>query len=258
MLKGVAGEGLLDSYDTERAPVGEQIVLRANKSIEEFGAILNALGLNDTVDPEMMQKHMAARADATPEAAAQRDALRRALELKNYEFNAHGVEFNQRYHSAAVINDGTPEPPYDRDSELYYRPTTWPGARLPHCWLEHDGHKVSTLDLVGKGRFALLTGIGGEAWAQAARTVSERVGAQIACIVIGPGRDVRDLYEDWARLSEVGESGCVLVRPDGHVAWRSATVVDDCTEALAGVMARILGRDRLAAAESAVAVTAFG
>ena len=63
-----------------------------------------------------------------PAAADQRDRLRRALALKDYEFNAHGVEFNQRYASAAVAPDGTEEPAYERDPELYYQPTTWPGV----------------------------------------------------------------------------------------------------------------------------------
>jgi len=42
------------------------------------------------------------------------------------------------------VSDGTPEPAYTRDPELYYHPTTWPGARLPHAWLGRDGHRVST------------------------------------------------------------------------------------------------------------------
>jgi 2,4-dichlorophenol 6-monooxygenase len=91
VLKGKAGGGLLDSYDAERAPVGKQIVLRANKSIEEFSAILQALGFDDTSDPETMQARIADRVDNTPEAARKREALRKALELKDYEFNAHGV-----------------------------------------------------------------------------------------------------------------------------------------------------------------------
>ena len=65
--------------------------------------------------------------------------LKAAIELKNYEFNAHGVELGHRYRSDAVVPDGTPEPEYTRDPELYYHPTTWPGARLPHAWLEHRG-----------------------------------------------------------------------------------------------------------------------
>jgi 2,4-dichlorophenol 6-monooxygenase len=113
-----------------------------------------------------MAESMRARADDTPEAAEQRLALRKALELKDYEFNAHGVELGQRYRSDAVVPDGTEEPAYDRDPELYYSATTWPGARLPHAWLGRDGHKVSTHDLAGKGRFTLLTGISGQRWAE--------------------------------------------------------------------------------------------
>jgi 2,4-dichlorophenol 6-monooxygenase len=240
VLDGSAGPELLDSYEPERTPIGKQIVLRANKSIEEFGPIFAALGLDDTSDPDAMTKRMAARADNTPQAAAQRTALRTALELKNYEFNAHGVEMGQRYASGAVVPDGTPEPPYERDPELYYHATTWPGARLPHVWLGRGGHKVSTLDLAGKGRFTLLTGISGEPWTSAAAEVASSLGIEIAAYVIGPGRDYTDLYEDWARAREVEEDGCVLVRPDGHVAWRSATVAEDPPEALTTVLRTVL------------------
>jgi 2,4-dichlorophenol 6-monooxygenase len=241
VLRGTAGEGLLDSYDAERAPIGKQIVLRANKSIEEFGPIFAALGLTDTNDPEEMRARIAARADNTPEAARQREELRAALELKDYEFNAHGVELGHRYHSAAVVPDGTDEPGYTRDRELYYHPTTWPGARLPHVWLaDRAGRKISTHDLAGKGRFALLTGISGEAWAEAAAAAAEKLGIQIAAHVIGPGREHIDVYEDWARTREVGESGCVLVRPDAHVAWRSAALVDDPAATLLQVLTTVL------------------
>jgi 2,4-dichlorophenol 6-monooxygenase len=240
VLKGKADASLLETYNAERSPIGKQIVERANKSIEEFGAIYEALGFNEARDAEEMRSGIEARKEDTPHAAEQREKLRKAIELKNYEFNGHGVEFNQRYHSAAVVADGTPEPDYVRDRELYYYPTTWPGARLPHCWLEYAGRTVSTLDLVGKGRFTLLTGIGGNAWKSAAEEVSARTGVEIACFVVGPGREVLDLYDDWARLREVGESGCVLVRPDMHVAWRQAEA-HDCTTELAHAMNQILG-----------------
>jgi 2,4-dichlorophenol 6-monooxygenase len=242
VLRGTAGEGLLDSYDAERAPVGKQIVLRANKSIEEFGPIFDALGLTGETDPELMRRHIAARAANTPEAAGQRAALRDALELKNYEFNAHGVELGQRYASGAVVPDGTPEPAPTRDPELYYHPTTWPGARLPHVWLGRDGHRVSTHDLAGKGRFCLLTGIAGEEWAEAAAKVAQDLGIELVAHVVGPGREHIDLYEDWARVREVGEDGCVLVRPDAHVAWRSAGLVVDPAGELHRVLSAVLAR----------------
>jgi 2,4-dichlorophenol 6-monooxygenase len=242
VLRGTAGEALLDSYDAERAPVGRQVVLRANQSIEEFGPIFDALGLSGTGDQELMQARIAGRTANTPQGARQRQALRQALELKDYEFNAHGVELGQRYRSAAVAGDGTPEPAYTRDPELYYHPTTWPGARLPHVWLGRDGRKVSTHDLAGQGRFCLLTGIAGEAWAQAAATVGQKLGIELPAYVIGPGREYIDVYEDWARAREVGEDGCVLVRPDAHVAWRSGGLAEDPEAELGRVLAAVLAR----------------
>jgi len=217
-------------------------LLRANKSIEEFGPIFDALGFTGTSDPEVMNERMRARADDTPQAARQRAQLREALELKDYEFNAHGVELGQRYRSCAVVSDGAHEPAYTRDAELYYHPTTWPGARLPHCWLGSDGHKVSTHDLAGNGRFALLTGISGQRWTQAAREVSQQLGIEIAAYVIGPGRQYTDVYDDWARLREVAEDGCVLVRPDAHVGWRAAAITADPAGELRRVLEAILDR----------------
>jgi 2,4-dichlorophenol 6-monooxygenase len=243
VLQGKADASLLETYNAERAPVGKQIVQRANKSIEEFGLIYEALGFNEARDAEEMRAGMEGRKASTPRGAEQREKLRKAIELKNYEFNCHGVELNQRYASSAIVSDGTPEPAYTRDRELYYQATTWPGARLPHCWLEYEGKKVSTLDLVSKGRFVLLTGIGGDAWKAAAEEISERTGVEIACFLIGPGREVLDTYDDWARLREVDESGCILVRPDAHVGWRRQNMADDCVTELGGVMNQILGRE---------------
>src|SRR4051795_12278799 len=103
VLKGQAGPALLDTYSAERAPVGRQIVDRANQSIGETARIYDALGLLNTEDPELMVQHMAARKQATPEAEKQRAALREAIAFKDYEFNCHGVELDQRYGSSAVV-----------------------------------------------------------------------------------------------------------------------------------------------------------
>jgi 2,4-dichlorophenol 6-monooxygenase len=216
VLKGKAAPALLDTYDEERTPIGRQIVKRANKSIGETGAIFEALGLLESPEAERMIRNMEARKADTPTAASQREKLRQAIAYKSYEFNTHGVEMNQRYVSAAVATDGTPEPRYVRDAELYYQPTTWPGAHLPHVWLQKNGRMISTLDVAGKGRFVLLTGIGGDGWVAAAEAIG------IEAFVIGPGRELTDLYGDWAEAREVGEAGCVLVRPDAHVGWRAA------------------------------------
>jgi 2,4-dichlorophenol 6-monooxygenase len=60
--------------------------------------------------------------------------------------------------------------------------------------------------------------------------------------VIGPGREYTDLYGDWSLLREVGEDGCVLVRPDAHVAWRAASMPEEPGAALREVLEAVLDR----------------
>jgi 2,4-dichlorophenol 6-monooxygenase len=244
VLKGHAGAALLDSYSAERAPVAKQIVTRANQSIAEFGPIFQALGMAEGVDPAVMQKNLEARCDATPDAERQREAIREAIAFKKYEFDAHGVEMNQRYRSDAIETDGQLEPAFEMDAELHYQPTTWPGARIPHVWLfEHrTGAKMSTLDLCGRGRFALFTGIGGEAWQKAAAEIEAKLGVPVTVRLIGPRREIEDLTGDWARSREISDSGCILVRPDHHVAWRAETVTKDPVGDLRRVVTKILAR----------------
>ncbi|PWE31596.1 FAD-dependent oxidoreductase [Pararhodobacter marinus] len=244
VLKGQAGERLLDSYDTERAPIAKQIVTRANQSIAETGPIFAALGMAEGVDPAQMQANLEARCDGTPEAEAQREAIRKAIAFKKYEFDAHGVEMNQRYRSDAVVTDGQVEPAFEMDADLYYQPTTWPGARLPHAWLyrRDTGAEISTLDLCGKGRFTLLTGLGGEAWIAAAGRVATDLGIEIATHVIGPRQDYVDHGGDWARISEIRDNGCLLVRPDQHVAWRATAMTDAPESDLFRVLRQVLAR----------------
>ena len=61
-------------------------------------------------------------------------------------------------------------------------------------------------------------------------------------MVIGPGRDVTDLYFDWAKLRGVEEDGAVLVRPDKHVGWRAASLPANPETALLDAMSAILNR----------------
>ena len=244
VLKGQAGEALLDSYTEERAPVAKQIVTRANKSIGEFGPIFEALGMTGGSDFDKIKANMDARCHAGSEAEAQREAIRQAIAFKKYEFDAHGVEMNQRYASGAVVTDGQMEPAFELDAELHYQPTTWPGARLPHVWVfdRDTGGQVSTLDLCGGGAFTVLTGIGGEAWCEAATAIAADMGLDLRCHVIGPRQAYVDHVGDWARASEISDTGCLLVRPDHHVAWRCEEMAADPQAELSRVLKTILAK----------------
>ncbi|MFI6851362.1 FAD-dependent oxidoreductase [Streptomyces sp. NPDC050416] len=237
VLDGTAHPRLLDSYTAERAPIGRQIVTRANRSIRETAPVFEALDGLSPQTPEQLWANIAARKDSTEAAAKQRAALREAIAFKAYEFNAHGVDLNQRYTSRAIVPDGTPDPGFARDPELHHQPSSRPGARLPHAWITSGSRTLSTLDTVGRGRFTLLTGIGGEDWVRAASAQD----IPVATVVIGPGQEYEDPYGDWARLSEISDAGALLVRPDGFVAFRHATAAPDAGELLTHAVRTVLG-----------------
>ena len=83
-----------------------------------------------------------------------------------------------------------------------YGPSADPGCRAPHLWLA-DGR--STIDLFDRG-YVLLTAPAGGFWRKSGCTDH---------VISEPG---------WPALYGVEPTGAVLVRPDGHVAWRA---VDD-------------------------------
>jgi 2,4-dichlorophenol 6-monooxygenase len=244
VIRGQAGPSLLDTYTAERAPIGKQVVDRANLSRDQFGPIFEALGITGDTDAAGIDHGLAACMAETPEGAERRRRLEAAIELKNYEFNAHGVELDQRYDSTAVVDPTTT----DRH-ELVHTPSAWPGAKLPHAWLvNQDGRRVSTLDLVGHGRFTLLTGLAGTAWPAAAVAVGALLGMDIEVARIG-SKGARDAYGDWSRVTRLPEEACLLVRPDGYIAWRSETQ-ENATAALTEALRTVLS---LVPAESALA-----
>jgi 2,4-dichlorophenol 6-monooxygenase len=245
VIQGLAGPALLDSFDAERAPIARQIVERANQSIADTGRIIAALEVGDTTNVNQLETQLALRKSAGADGERIRRNLREAIAYKAYEFNTHGVEFNQRYASNAIHPDGTPMPAFKRDAQLYAQPTTWPGAKLPHTWVTRHGHRISTLDLGGHGAFSVWTGLNGQAWLDAAAAISEKSGLPITLVKVGPGAEVEDPYGTWAGLAEISDGGALLVRPDLYVAARHSDAPSSGKAAatwLQGVLERVLGR----------------
>ncbi|MGI5219149.1 FAD-dependent monooxygenase [Nocardia sp. CA-290969] len=228
VLKGWAAPSLLDTYTAERGPVGKQIVERANQSRFDYAPLRAALGA--VPDGPGLTAGLARIRERSTEGAAARAALVAALDLKSYEFNAQGVELNQRYSSSAVVDDPADgNETWKRDPQLYLQATTRPGAKIPHTWLVNSrGRRVSTLDVTGQGRFSLVTGLTGSAWEDAATTLCV---PWLRTVIIG-NDECQDLYGDWARLREADEAGALLVRPDGCVAWRHRAAVHNTETAL--------------------------
>jgi putative polyketide hydroxylase len=131
--------------------------------------------------------------------------------------SALDFDLGATYESRAVFSDGN-------------EPGARPGSRAPHAWISSGGDRLSTLDLFGP-RFTLLAGRGGDGWCDAAR--------EMVCDL---EVNVPDQGAAWRSLYGIEESGAVLIRPDGHVAWRRATAVASPRVALDKVLNSVLSR----------------
>ncbi|RMI96605.1 hypothetical protein CDV36_016303 [Fusarium kuroshium] len=246
--KGLAGTSLLDSYSKERQPVGSNLVRDSNNQIRKNTNIWDVLGMAASSTDEGM-KQLAELSQATPEGSARRARLYDALEEKTQEFESLGLAYNQWYTSAAVYleDEPRPRPLLEGDPVVEVQISTYPGSRLPHVWIDSPTRQkmISTIDLAGKGSFCLFVGVHGNGWRAAAEKVKSLTGIPINVYGIGPGQEWIDIYRDWHKKRGVDEDGCVLVRSDRFVAWRSFGKVQDYEQKLAHVLGTILSRDEL-------------
>lgn len=248
--QGKASPSLLSTYTVERQPVGKSIVTRANQAFRDHFDVWDALGTN--LPGVSDRRHILQElSDPSEKGKARRQQFRRAIEGTSQEFHALGVEMGQHYVSEGIYDADEPEPftlsgLSAQNPVLYHQPTTYPGSRLPHVWLNKSVPEAqrSTIDVAGHGKFTIFTGIGGGRWKLAAKEVSSQLGVRIEAHSIGFRQDWEDVYFDWDGVRGVEESGAVLVRPDRFVAWRANKVMDTeaaCADKLSIVMKSILG-----------------
>ena len=201
VLQGWGGPYLLDSYGPERRPIGMINVTEAGEMRAGFDSQIPFSPLLEEDSQEGKRLRERARA-----------AIRRTR-AKEFQHDSVGIELGYRYENSPIsVSDGTLPPPLDH---AHYVPSTWPGSRAPHVWLQ-DGRSI--LDLFGRG-FTLLV--------LSAKAIDTPAFAAIARKA-GIPLDIVSLSEPHVR--EVYERLLVLVRPDGHVAWRGNTLPDNAEE----------------------------
>jgi 2-polyprenyl-6-methoxyphenol hydroxylase-like FAD-dependent oxidoreductase len=186
VLQGWGGPTLLGSYEYERRPASARAATESLKNFRRLTA----------------PRPHPAICDASPEGEALRQTLGRLLVEENEKaWHPMGVHLGYIYDpSPIVIPDGTPRP---SDDTVSYVPSAFPGCRAPHVWLARNR---SILDLFGHG-FALL---------QFAGVPTAPVEA--AAAAHGVPLTVHRISN--AEAAELYAKRLVLVRPDGHVAWR--------------------------------------
>lgn len=190
---------LLDSYTAERKPIA---MINVNEAAEMRASFDHQTPFAPKIEED------------SEEGTQLREKARAAImrtRAKEFQHDSAGIELGYRYENSPIcIADGTPPPPLDHG---HYVPSTWPGSRAPHVWLK-DGR--STLDLFGKG-FVLVAFT--ESTTSSFTDAAQRAGVPLEVIGMDD-KQVREIYE----------RNFVLVRPDGHVAWRGNAIPGNTNE----------------------------
>lgn len=190
VLEGWGGPRLLDSYDIERRPASARA---AEESLANYYRLTKYPTENDVDSSGFLGEEARSR-------------LGRMLVAENEKaWQSVGVHLGYCYSpSPIIVADGSPRP---FDQLVDYAPSSFPGCRAPHIWLSDDR---SILDLFGS-EFALLNFAGLDVAPLVEAAYRQRVPLAVHTV----------WDEEAARLYE---RALVLVRPDGHVAWRG----DEC------------------------------
>ena len=149
----LAAPTLLESYSTERQPVGRDVIRRSMQSVQEAAGIPLALGYRPGQSREDREEQLREFKAASDRGAAARSGVAAAISQACYTFNAVGIELGYRYEGGAVVpGDGSYAPSPDPD--LVYVPQTAVGCALPHAVItDPAGGQQSTIDLVAGGAF---------------------------------------------------------------------------------------------------------
>jgi putative polyketide hydroxylase len=245
VLHAQAGEELLDSYEAERAPIAYLNTWQSMFNNEMSRGQLGGL------DGDPRDSHTNREVDLIGKRASTsvRSLARVTTDPKKREelaivehASSIGLDLGFAYLGSPVITfDGAPRPDILTSR---YVPNACPGSRAPHLMVRStadeeadSGHSI--LDHLLTGGFTLLTARPASPW----HAVDFR-GAPVEPTVLSVASDgdLVPVQTDFAALYGIGLQGAVLVRPDGHVAFRSAGSTDDVAGTLLHALAGALGR----------------
>ncbi|KAH8692052.1 putative monooxygenase [Talaromyces proteolyticus] len=215
VLNGYANSRLLQTFDTERLPVGKTAAEASAGPADDRGLI-----------------------------SIKRD-LRTIMGWTRIIPLTSGYGYVYSSDSLAVVREdiwplgGMTWKPWNAPS-LFFSLDGRPGSRAPHVWVEKEGNKISTIDIFGKG-FVLLAGSEGDAWVAALKTINEKFhGLGFTGYRVGPKGEIVDQGKKWEAAAGISSTGALLVRPDGYVAWRQRRMPTDVYAMLEDVLGEIL------------------
>ena len=221
VLRGDAADALLDTYEAERRPVAVANSAESRKNFERMFDVVGAFGL-----PANSIQVRSRLTQILPWLPPLLDRLAHWLIGRFFR--------NQRVRNAVTTRIREQLPHFDRlgldIGYVYgqsttapkgcrahlYTPSTQTGARLPHLWLDADQSR-SIHDALDPHGFTLLV-LDAASWESAVKEADLRAPIQVVAVDAEP-----EPRAQFVALSGVGPDGALLVRPDGHIAWRTTT-----------------------------------
>ncbi len=261
VLKGRSPESLLDSYEVERRPVAQRNGEESRANFEKVFEVIEAFGL-DRNAPELL-----ARVTNHPflkrmpgfvrrlvlwllRAPAHfllgrfrwsrriRDRVLSSIEDQRGHFDRIGLDIGYVYEDGAIAPEGGNARPVEQQV-MDYEPTSRPGARFPHVELAGGGAVRSSHDLIDYAHYTLLVDEAGVPWRDALRDLGTALRSEVQPVSVDQlGTDPESLARLRA-VCEIESEGALLVRPDGHVAWRHQGAAPDPTDALRAALQRV-------------------
>jgi hypothetical protein len=167
-----------------------------------------------------------------------RARVARSIADQTPHFDRIGLDIGYTYTCGAVVPDeitlAAGESPSRASAErgTDYVPTGRPGARLPHLWLDAPAETLSTHDLLSPSSFTLLLGDDGDVWKKATEEVQRSLRSRVEIRSMDAACANGAAWTALQSVCGIEGDGALLVRPDGHVAWRQATLPPRPVESL--------------------------
>jgi 2-polyprenyl-6-methoxyphenol hydroxylase-like FAD-dependent oxidoreductase len=206
MVQGWGGSELLASYEAERKPIAMRNTGAARQLSKNIG---------DIAVPPAIE-------DGSPAGEQARRELGAVLSTCGEQYGSIGVQLGARYDGSPMVAENGAPP---ADDFIDYTPSSVPGGRAPHVWLD-DGRSFgnSLFDHLGRGFTLLRFGTNApDASAMMAAAARRNIPLKVLDV---PDGDAHDLYQ----------SDLALVRPDQHIAWRGNQIESDCNRLFAQVV----------------------
>ena len=226
VLGDKAPAALLDTYDAERREAARRNCEFAEVNAGHTEKLMRAL-----------------RESSGPE--ERRRIVEGSRQYGNWSGLDLGIHYDGSAGRGAFVPDGISAPAVE-NPVIDYVPHAKPGWRAPHFWgrTAQERIRVSSVMLFDGG-FTLLAGPQGQAWVEAAGALAGTGSLPtIKPWRVAPDGDLVPEAVDFCALYGIGADGAVLVRPDGHVAWRVTGGAPDAKLALHEMLARTLCHDQ--------------